>query len=208
MILDLPHELSVLSAFFARQVTWITTEGAKLASAQGADTRTDEEIENELFHSDGPGSVQELVCRMTVNELNSLVETSLQQALIRVSGTQFVHRGKEKYPTTELVYALPRTDLEKRLSETGLRLRDLPGFLATQEIKEISEGIKHRERLRPVPGWENSSKGLVNRESIVTGATGEAISFYDLTPAQVSSYLAEASSFISSVERAQPTGAA
>ena len=92
MLTDVAHDIEVLQEFFAKQAAWVTTEYAKLSSAQGASDRSDEDVESALFHTQGPGSIEELVCRMTVNELNSLVEATLQDTLGRITGESFFPR--------------------------------------------------------------------------------------------------------------------
>lgn len=205
MLTDIAHEIEVLQAFFAKQAAWVTTEYAKLSSARGAESRSSEEVESDLFHAQGPGSLEELVCRMTVNELNSLVEAALQDALVRVTNESFFPRRAKFGSSVKLVYTLNRGELENELREAGLQLGSLEGFPAVLEIKEIAEGNKHRQRLRPVPKWDKAAKTLVPSESIVPGATDEWFSPYELSLNAVSSYLTSAKAFIAATRQVNPS---
>jgi hypothetical protein len=204
MLTNIVHDLEVLQAFFANQAAWITTEYAKLSSARGADSRSSEEVESELFHTQGPSSIEELVCRMTVNELNSLIEASLQDTLVRVTNEFFFPRHAKSSGHLKLVYMLNRGELDRELVEAGLNLQSLEGYGAASEIKEITEGNKHRQRLRPVPKWDKAEQTLVPSESVVPGATDDWISAYELNLNAVSQYLVSAKSFIEATLQAKP----
>jgi len=205
MLTDIAHDIEVLQAFFAKQAAWITTEYAKLSSARGADSRSSEEVESDLFHTQGPGSIEELVCRMTVNELNSLVEAALQGTLVRVTNESFFPRRAKEGSPLKLVYTLNRGELDQELVEAGLELQLLEGYRAALEIKEITEGNKHRQRLRPVPRWHKAANTLVPNASVVPGATDEWISTYELNLNAVAQYLVSAKSFIQATLQAKPS---
>ena len=192
MLTDIIHDIEVLHAFFAKHAAWVMTEYAKLASAPSAENRSSEDVESELFHAQGPGSIEELVLRMTVNELNALIEAALQNALVRVTNDPIFPRGAKQGDAVKLVYTLNRYELDRELREAGLDLRLLEGYDAVLEIKEIAEGNKHRQRLRPVPKWCKTAKTLLPAESVVSGTADEWISPYELTFKAVSRYLVSA----------------
>ena len=205
MLTDIAHDIEVLQAFFAKQAAWITTEYAKLSSARGADSRSSEDVESDLFHTQGPGSIEELVCRMTVNELNSLIEAALQETLACVTNDSFFPRRAKEGSPVKLVYTLNRVELDQELLDAGVELQSLDGYRAAMEIKEITEGNKHRQRLRPVPKWNKAAKALVPSESVVPGAAGEWISAYELNLNAVSQYLVSSKIFIQGALRAEPS---
>jgi len=205
MLTDIAQDIEILEAFFAQQAAWITTEYAKLSSARGADSRSSEEVESDLFHAQGPGSIEELVCRMTVSELNALIEAALQNTLVRVANESFFPlRAREGNPV-KLVYTPNRSELEQEIVGVGLELQLLEGYSAVLEIKEITEGNKHRQRLRPVPKWDKAAKTLVPIASVVPNVPDEWISPYELNLAAVSRYLVSARSFMQAVMRARPS---
>lgn len=203
MILDVLHELAVLEAFFARQAAWITTGYAKLGSADGASRRSSEQVEHELFHPEGPGAVEDLTCRVVINELNALVEALLQGKLSDFAGFILATETAK----ADIVYSLPRRKLEERLT-AFINLTTLPGHAEIEAIREIAEGNKHRERLRPVPTWDKATKSLVERHSLVPGLKGEsAFEPYDIALNQVSAYLAQARVFVHALLTAPPSAA-
>lgn len=195
MIIDIQHELAVLDAFFAKQAAWVATEYARVGSAPGATTRSNDQIEEDMCHPQGPGSVQDLLCRMTVNELNALIETSMQHALAKSSGV-IQSSGVSNKDKHEFVYSLGRGELERRLDDSGVCIARLPGHVAVQQVREIAEGNKHRERLRPVPTWDKAQRTLVERVSVVPGGSGAAIDGYSLSFEQVFGYLSDARAFV------------
>ena len=207
MLTDIAHDTEVLQAFFAKQAAWVTTEYAKLSSAQDAACRSSEEVESDLFRTQGPGSVEELICRMTVSELNSLVEAALQDTLVRVTRESFFPRGAKEGSPLKLVYTLNRGELDQELVAAGLELEILEGYRAVLEVKEITEGNKHRQRLRPVPKWDKSAKTLVPSSSVVPGGADDWISPYELSMGVVSQYLVSAKAFIQATLQAKPASA-
>lgn len=205
MLTDVAHDIEVLQTFFAKQAAWVTTEYAKLSSAQGASDRSGEEVESALSHTQGPGSIEELVCRMTVNELNSLIEATLQDTLARITGESFFPRDAKDGTPLKMVYSLNRGELDQKLLEAGLNLQSLEGHHAVLEVKEITEGNKHRARLRPVPKWDKAARTLVPSSSLVPGASDEWISPYELSLGAVSQYVESTKAFIQAAMRARPS---
>lgn len=43
-----------------------------------------ETIEGQLFHPAGPGSAEQVLCRLTMTDLNALVEAALQSTLLQL----------------------------------------------------------------------------------------------------------------------------
>jgi hypothetical protein len=208
MLIDIPHELEVLKAFFAKQVAWVTTEYAKLSSAPNASSRTSEDIETELFHPQGPGSVEDLLCRLTINELNTLIEASLQDTLMRVADTSIFRTSDKKNSLVKLVYTLNRGELENELSKFGVLTNSISGHQDVSAIKEIAEGNKHRQRLMPVPKWSKAEGTLVASPSVIPRQTDEWLSPYEHNLDAVSNYLLSAESFINEIAQIKPAGAA
>ena len=190
MILDIDHELEILRHFFTKQVAWIETEYAKLGSVDVAKSRSSEQVECELFHPEGPGSIEQLIWRMTIKELNALIETFLQARLADLKGF-LLERGAKtgNASRVDVVYSLPRTELEKSINDY-INLTTLPGYAAVQIVREIAEGNKHRERLRPVPLWNKAAGTLVEVESLVAGRKG-CIDSYEIELGKVSEYLSQ-----------------
>lgn len=194
MFINLPHELEVLEACFARQAAWITAEFTRMSS--GSTPLQAEDIEAHLFHPQGPGSAEQCLCRMTVNELNALVETAMQDTLVRVTGEFLFQLGSKMPSEVKLIYGLNRVELEKTLACNGISLCAFEGYKVVQQIKEISEGNKHRERLRPTPKWNRTNKTLEKMESLVPGPTDTWFSSYELELAQVHEYIGLSGKFI------------
>jgi hypothetical protein len=200
MFINISHELEVLNACFARQAAWITVEFARMSS--DSTPLQEEDIEANLFHPQGPGSAEQCLCRMTVNELNALVETAMQDALVRVTG-EFLFQVGSKVPSeVKLIYGLNRVELERRLELNGIGLAALDGYKAVQQVKEIAEGNKHREGLRPTPRWNGVNKTLEKIESLVPGATDTWFSSYELELEQVHEYIGLSDKFIRALHHA------
>lgn len=202
MFIDIPHELEVLDAFFSRQASWIVTDLAKI-SAHTTLLESDD-IEARLFHPQGPGSAEQVLCRMTINELNSLIETAMQDALVRVSGDNFFTTETKVGSEVKLVYRLNRSELEQKLTQSGILLEPSENYAAVLQIKEISEGNKHRERLRPVPKWDRARKTLVKPATLVPGSTDTWYSSYELELGQVQEYIFKCRNFIRWLSNANP----
>lgn len=200
MFINICHEIEVLKACFARQAAWITTEFARMSS--DSTLLQNEDIEARLFHPQGPGSAEQCLCRMTVNELNALVETAMQDALVRVTGEFLFPLGTKVQGEVQMIYSLNRAELEKKLECNGISMCALEGYKVVQQIKEISEGNKHRERLRPTPKWNPTNKTLEKRESLVPGSTDTWFSSYELELGQVDKYISLCDKFIRALDHA------
>ena len=203
MFINILHELEVLEAFFARQASAVVADFANIST--DAALLESEDIEARLFHPQGPCSVEQIICRMTVNELNSLVETAMQDALVRVSGDSFFTSQTKSGTQVKLVYSLKRSELEQRLIESGISVKSSANYLAVQQVKEISEGNKHREGLRPVPKWDGTRKTLAISASLVPGSTDTWYSSYEFELSQVQKYMFECRNFIYWLSDVNPT---
>ena len=202
MFINISHEFEVLNACFARQAAWITAEFAKMSS--DSTLLENEDIEARLFHPQGPGSAEQILCRMMVNELNALVETAMQDALVRASGETLFRSGSRVEREVKLIYGLNRGELERELERNGISLGALEDYAAVQQVKEISEGNKHRERLRPVPKWNRAHKTLEQIESLVPGSIDTWFSSYELDLGQVHQYICSSGNFIRALNDASP----
>ena len=200
MFINLSHELEVLNACFTRQAAWITAEFARMSS--DSTLLQEEDIEARLFHPQGPGSAEQCLCRMTVNELNALVETAMQDALVRVTGEFLFQFGSKVHSEVKLIYGLKRVELAQQLELNGIFLGALEGYKAVKQVKEISEGNKHREGLRPTPKWNSSNKTLEKIESLVPGTTDTWFSSYELKLGQVHEYIGLSDKFIHALDHA------
>jgi hypothetical protein len=194
MFINISHEYEVLQACFARQAAWITTEFARISS--DSKLLQNEDIEARLFHPQGPGSAEQSLCRMTINELNALVEIALQDALVRVTGEFLFQLSPKVQSEVKLIYGLNRVELAQQLKNNGIDLGAIDGYKEVQQVKEISEGNKHREHLRPTPKWNGVNKTLEKMESLVPGSTNTWFSSYELKLGQVHEYIDLCGKFI------------
>lgn len=193
--MDIDHEYEVIKAFFSRGATWVAAESADVsARLSSSKTNSDEFVEELLFHPDGPGSLEEILCRATLNELNTLIEAALQDALTEISGGLFID-GKG------LVVGAPRGDLEKALANYGVQVTALSEHASVRQIKELAEGFKHRQGLRPLPKWNTEQKTLEYQSSLVAGYEHETIHGYDVRVDNVRGYLQSAKSFLDELRK-------
>lgn len=201
MVLDIHHEYEVLSAFFARCAASVTTELADFSSRDSASGESSEEdIYAHFHHPNGPGSVENLLCRMTINELNALIEAALQDVLVRVSGEFiFDRRASPEKKDVKFVHAFNRAELERELTDRGVTTRMLKGANEAQQIREISEGYKHREGMRPMPKWNRQTKTLEKTHSLILMEGDPEYTFYssyELNFQKLHAYLCSAGEFI------------
>jgi len=188
--MDIDHEYEVINAFFSRGAAWVAAESdnaeARLSSSE---EHTDEFVEELLFHPDGPGSLEDILCRATLNELNALIEAALQEALIEISGSLCIDdKG--------LIVGARRGELEKALARYGLQVTALSEHSNVHQIKELAEGFKHRQGFRPLPKWNNAQKTLDYQLSVVAGFVHETIHGYDVRIVNVRDYLRSAKVFL------------
>jgi hypothetical protein len=136
------HELEAVKAYFARALSWVTTEStAESLRLAGA---SEDFIEETVLHPHGPYSFEQIVVRSTIHELNSLCEFALQNAWISK-----VNHGI--LPSGEHVYVAARPAVEEVLRRNGLDVCAFSRWADLEKIKELSEGFKHRQRMQPFP---------------------------------------------------------
>lgn len=136
------HELEAVKAFFARALSWVTTEGtAESLRLEGA---SEDFIEETVLHPHGPYSLEQIAVRSTINELNALCEFALQNAWI-------VKKGHGVLDSGEHVFVAARPTVEDALRSCGLDVRAFSRWSDLEKIKELSEGFKHRQRMQPLP---------------------------------------------------------
>jgi len=193
--MDIDHEHEVIEAFFARGVTWVAAESAQVTTQLSSSTApSDDFIEELLFHANGPASLEEIICRATVNELNALIEAGLQEVLTRISGSILI--GDKK-----LVIGAKRDELEKALSSHGIQVADLDEYYKVLQIKEIAEGFKHRQGFRPLPKWSKSAQTLEYQSSCVPDFKHETIHGYEVGTQEVRDYLRSAKVFLDALRK-------
>jgi hypothetical protein len=191
MIIDLQHhELVVLKAFFARAIAWVETESAsesaKHSRLENADSET---VESVIFNPHGAHEFEQIVLRTTINELNSLCEFALQHTWTKLSGNRLT------LPNGELIFTATRGDIEKALrskealGDKTTEVEDWPRWHEIKEIKELSEGFKHRQRLQPFPGEFHSQKNQWRSNRLVEPNNENVIAEYELTTADVAKYI-------------------
>lgn len=177
------HELETLKSFFARAMSWASIESAeesaRLAEIDNPDNDTVEEF---VTHPHGAQSLEQVAIRSVVNELNSLCEFALQNTWLAVS-------KQYNLPNGEFIYTATRGNIEKALSGHNVMVEEWPRWHQVIEIKEMSEGFKHRQRMQPFPP-ELQKKGFEWRATrVVDPSNQEMLTEYDPTPSQVSEFL-------------------
>lgn len=188
--MDIDHEYEVIKAFFSRGVAWVAAELDDLEKRPSSSkTQGDKFVEEKLFHPNGPGSLEEILCRTTLNELNALIESALQEVLTKMSGGMFIDEKG-------LIVGAGRGDLEKALAKYGVQITALSEHAKVHQIKELAEGFKHRRGLRPLPKWDKKRGKLAYQSSVVAGHSHETIRGYDLRIDNVCDYLRSAKAFL------------
>lgn len=111
----LSHELEVNKTFLARAMSWVALKNAKeAADLEGA---SEEVIEHVVLHPHGPSSLEQIVVRAVMNELNALYEFAIQNAWRALFKESFL-------PSNELVFSAARGTIEQALAKLGLDVRD------------------------------------------------------------------------------------
>lgn len=176
------HEYEVINNFFSRGAAWVATENASVAAElQSIDTPSNDHVEELYCRPNGPVELEQIVCRVTINELNALVEVALQEVLEKKSGSFFVE--SEGY----FVIGARRDVLHRELLKYGVKVAEFPSYDKLLEIKELSEGFKHRQRLRPLPKlrkgvWETPQSSFPTPED-------QQFHQYEIKLSDVSKYL-------------------
>lgn len=147
----LHHEYEVISNFLRRGAAWIKIEeNAASAILHELDSPSEEYIEHIFCGANGPVELERIICRSTINELNALIEVTLQEALQNTTSA-FLFRSNE------FIIGAKFTDLIKELANHGIELEKIPQYNRILEIKELSEGFKHRQGLGRLPKFKNKT---------------------------------------------------
>lgn len=128
----------------------------------------------------------------------------MQDAIVRVSGDSFIPENPITSNPLKFIYSLTRNELEKKLTQIGIRLESVNDYAAVQQVREIAEGNKHREGLRPVPKWDKAQKTLIRPVSTVPGSTDTWFSSYELKMQNVHEYMLQCGSFIHALSDISP----
>lgn len=137
-------------------------------------------VEHLCFHPNGPAELEQIVCRATLNELNALIEVALQE-LLQKSGSFFI---EEKGC---FAIGANRDVLLNELKKNGVKVAEFPEYDKLLEIKELSEGFKHRQRLQPLPRFKN--KQWRTPDSAFPVPVNQQLHPYDISLSDVSRYL-------------------
>lgn len=160
MVFDLQcHELEVVKAFFARGIALAAAESASESTALAKLEHPDSEaVEGVVFNPNGAHEFEQILFRSVIGELNSLCEFALQNTWIQLSGKQL------SLPKGKLVFSATRDKIEdalnseKELGDKRIDVNEFPSWLKIKEIKELSEGFKHRQRLQPFSSVSDSQR--------------------------------------------------
>lgn len=175
------HELEVVKSFYARALSWSTTESASDSAALAG--ASDETIEAVVFHPHGPYSLEQIVIRSVINELNAICEFALQNTWRAVAKS-------EHLPDGELVFTASRGSVEKALLARGVVVQHWPRWPDAVKVKELSEGFKHRQRMQPFPIELQKTRNKSRARRVVDPTNTEWITAYDLKPSHASESLA------------------
>ena len=116
-----------------------------------------------------------------VNELNSLCEFALQNTWVALSKQYNLSNG-------EFIYTATRRDIEKALSSKNVKVEAWPRWQQVLEIKEMSEGFKHRQRMQPFPA-ELQKRGFEWRATrVVDPSNQEMLAEYRVLSNSIASF--------------------
>lgn len=191
MLLNLRHhELEVVKAFFSRGIAWAKAESAaesvRLAIIEQPDSET---VEDVICSPHGAHQLEQIVLRSVVNELNCLCEFALQNAWMQLSSYQLT------LPDGCLVLAASRGDVEQalrneeNLGDRAINVKNCPVWPKIEQIKELSEGFKHRQRLQPFPAEFHSNKNHWRSKRRVDPDNEDWLAKYELAAADVAKYI-------------------
>lgn len=175
------HELAVVKSFYARALSWVTTEVASESSS--LNNANQEAIEEVIFDPHGAYNLEQIVIRSVINELNALCEFALQNTWRAVTKELTLSDG-------EFVFTASRCSVEKELLVRGVNVQLWPRWLEIMKIKELSEGFKHRQRMQPFPIELQSTRFPWRAKRIVNPDNVEWISSYDLKPSHAAEGIA------------------
>lgn len=183
------HEYEAIREFFSKGTAWVAAENVAVSiELNGVAFASNDHVEHLYCHPGGPVELEKIVCRAVINELNALVEIALQEALERLTKSFFVESEGR------FVIGSNRDVLIRELLNTGVDLKAFPNFDKLLEIKELSEGFKHRQHFRPLPRikkgkWETP-------QTLIPGTEGQSIEQYEISLNSVSEYLTSVRQFL------------
>ena len=176
------HELDVVEHYFCRGSSWVEIESAKTSAELDGVDNNSEYIEDVLFHPNGAIELEQIICRSTINELNALIEFALQTVVMKANDGSLV------LDSMKLIVGAYRIDLDSALIDANIRLNEFCDYSKIQEIKELSEGFKHRQRFRPLPRKELTPLTEPGK-SIIPGRSDNFFEEYEINIACVSNYI-------------------
>lgn len=144
-------------------------------------------VEHLCFHPNGPAELEQIVCRATLNELNALIEVALQEMLQKFGSFFIEKKGC-------FAIGANRDVLLKELEDNGIKVAEIPEYDKLLEIKELSEGFKHRQRLPPLPRFKN--KQWQTPDSAFPVPDNQQLHPYDISLSEVSRYLVYVRKFL------------
>ncbi len=176
------HELDVVEHYFCRGSSWVEIESAKTSAELDGVDNNSEYIEDVLFHPNGAIELEQIICRSTINELNSLIEFALQTVAMKANNGSLV------FDSMKLIVGANRSDLDSALVDANINLKEFCDYSKLQEIKELSEAFKHRQRLRPLPR-KRMTQTTESERSIVPGRGDNFFDEYEINLLSVSIYI-------------------
>lgn len=176
------HELDVVEHYFCRGSSWVEIESAKTSAELDGVDNNSEYIEDVLFHPNGAIELEQIICRSTINELNALIEFALQTVAMKANNGSFV------FDSMKLIVGANRSDLDSALVDANINLKEFCDYSKLQEIKELSEAFKHRQRLRPLPR-KRMTQTTESERSIVPGRGDNFFDEYEINLLSVSIYI-------------------
>ena len=193
MLFDLQcHELEVVKAFFAKGIALTEAESASESAALAKLEQPDSEtVENVIFNPNGAHEFEQILLRSVINELNCLCEFALQNTLIHLSDHQLTLEDNS------LVFAANRGDVKKALENKNVKFEECSIWQEIEQIKELSEGFKHRQRLQPFPAEFHLARNQWRRKRQVDPDNENWLSEYELTATDVAGYLDAVEKFFS-----------
>lgn len=199
MILNLLDELQTVKAFLASGLE-STTRVARAESVELSlsESPNDELVEFVVARPDGAFALEQILFRSVIHELNSLCEFAIQQAYMQLSGGEILRPKKSLAQVGESAFVASRKTIEdalkneKFVGDCVTDVADWPHWAEVLEIKEMSEGFKHRHRLQPLPEYcysGRNSKRSVHLVDPNNSADERAIADYEVTQGRVSGYI-------------------
>ena len=199
MVLNLMDELQTVKAFLAIGLESVALVAqAESVELSQSEPPNDEFVEFVLARTDGAFALEQILFRSVIHELNGLYEFAIQQAYMQLSGGEIFLPKKSVAQGGEIAFVASRKRIEDALKNEEFvgdcvtDVADWPHWAEVLEIKEMSEGFKHRHRLQPLPEYcyaDRNSKRSVRLVDPNNSADERAIADYVVTQARVSGYI-------------------